>query len=169
MSINSRLQQWIQGKTLWIGFILLSLSMEAIALYYQYVLNEPPCILCIHFRLLFVAIIIFSLLGLLTHKFKLLRIISMLGILSSFAFMTERAYQLLGTERRFIDGECGFGLNFPDWIAVDKWVPWLFQPMTSCGYTPEVLFGITMAESLMVFTVVMLLFSLWFFVLSLKK
>jgi len=93
----------------------------------------------------------------------------MLGILTSFAFMTERAYQLLGTERRFIDGECSAGLNFPDWIAVDKWIPWLFQPMTSCGYTPEVLFGITMAESLMVFTVVMLLFCLWLFVLTLKK
>jgi len=169
MSINSRLQQWMQGKTLWIGLILLSLSMEAVALFYQYVLNEPPCILCIHFRLLFVAIIIFSLLGLLTHKSKLFRVISMLGVVSSFAFMTERAYQLLGTERRFIDGECGFGLNFPDWIAVDKWVPWLFQPMTSCGYTPEVLFGITMAESLMVFTIVMLLLSLWLFVLALKK
>jgi len=169
MSINSRLQQWIQGKTLWIGLILLSLSMEAVALFYQYVLNEPPCILCIHFRLLFVAVILFSLLGLLTHKSKLFRVLSMLGVVSSFAFMTERAYQLLGTERRFIDGECGFGLNFPDWIAVDKWVPWLFQPMTSCGYTPEVLFGITMAESLMVFTIVMLLFSLWLFVLALKK
>jgi len=169
MSINSRLQQWVQGKKLWIGLILLSLSMEAVALFYQYVLNEPPCILCIHFRLLFVAVILFSLLGLLTHKSKLFRVLSMLGVVSSFAFMTERAYQLLGTERRFIDGECGFGLNFPDWIAVDKWVPWLFQPMTSCGYTPEVLFGITMAESLMVFSVVMLLFSLWLFVLALKK
>jgi len=169
MAINSILKNWIKQRTLWIGLILLSHSMEGVALFYQYVLNEPPCILCIHFRLLFIAIIIFSIIGLLTRHSKVGNILSLLGIVASFGFMTERAYQLLGTERLFISGECGFALNFPDWFAVDKWFPSFLQPMTSCGYTPEVLFGITMAESLMVFTVVMTLFSFWALVLGMSK
>jgi len=169
MTINSTLQHWTQSKILWIGLIVLSIAMEAIALFFQYVLDEPPCVICIHFRLLFVVIILFSFIGLFTYKSKIGRIISVLGVTSSFFFMVERAYLLLGTERRFISGECGFALNFPDWIAVDKWFPWFFQPMTSCGYTPEVLFGITMAESLMVFSVVMSLFSLWLLFVTFRK
>lgn len=164
--ISTTLQRWIKGKTLWVGLILLSLSMEAVAWFYQYIMDEPPCVLCIHFRLLFVAIIIFSIIGLLTRRYKIGNIVSAFGILASFGFMTERAYQTLGTERRFITSECTFGLNFPDWIAVDKWFPSFFQPMTSCGYTPEILFGITMAEALMVFTIIMTLFSVWVFILS---
>ncbi|MCF6190497.1 MAG: disulfide bond formation protein B [Cocleimonas sp.] len=169
MKINSILHQMIKGKTLWIGLIMLSLSMLGVAWFYQYFMDEPPCVLCIHFRLLFVVIIIVSLIGLLTRHYKLGNILSSFGVLASFAFMTERAYQTLGTERRFITSECTFGLNFPDWIAVDKWFPSFFQPMTSCGYTPEILFGITMAEALMVFTVVMTLFSLRVFILSFSR
>jgi len=169
MKINSILQKGIKNKSLWIGLILLSLSMLGVAWFYQYVLDEPPCVLCIHFRLLFILIIFFSIIGLISRNNKLGNIVSAFGVLASFAFMTERAYQTLGTERRFISGECGFALNFPDWIAVDKWFPAFFQPMTSCGYTPEILFGITMAEVLMVFTVVMTLFSLWVFILSLFR
>ena len=169
MTINSTLQHWTQSKILWIGLIVLSIAMESVALFFQYVLDEPPCVTCIHFRLLFISVILFSLIGLFTYKSKIGRIISVLGVASSFFFMVERAYLLLGTERRFISGECGFALNFPDWIAVDKWIPWFFQPMTSCGYTPEVLFGITMAESLMVFSVIMSLFSLWLLFVTFRK
>lgn len=169
MKINSLLQQWIKGKALWIGLILLSLTMLGVAWFYQYALDEAPCVLCIHFRLLFIAVILFSIIGLLTRVYKAGNIVSTLGVLASFAYMTERAYQTLGTERRFITGECGFALNFPDWIAVDKWFPAFLKPMTSCGYTPEMLFGITMAEVLMVFTIVMTLFSLWVFILSILK
>ncbi len=167
MNINNTLQHWIKNKTLWIGLILLSLSMLGVAWFYQYVLEDPPCVLCIHFRLLFFVIILFSIIGLLTRHYKVGNIGSSLGVLASFAFMTERAYQTLGTERRFITGECGFTLNFPDWIAVDKWFPSFLKPMTSCGYTPEMLFGMTtMAEVLMVFTVIMTLFSAWMLILS---
>lgn len=169
MKINLILKHWITSKILWLGLILLSFAMLGVAWFYQYILDEPPCVLCIHFRLLFVVIILFSIIGLLSSKSKIGNILSAFGVFASFAFMAERAYQLLGTERRFINSECSFGLNFPDWIAVDKWFPSFFQPMTSCGYTPEILFGITMAEALMVFTIVMTLFSLWVFILSLLR
>jgi len=169
MKINSTLQKGIKNKSLWLGLILLSLAMLSVAWFYQYVLDEPPCVLCIHFRLLFIVTIFFSIIGLLSRNTKLGNIISAFGVLASFSFMAERAYQTLGTERRFINSECSFGLNFPDWIAVDKWFPSFFEPLTSCGYTPEILFGVTMAEALMVFTVVMTLFSLWVFILSLLR
>ena len=169
MTINTTLQQWMQEKFFWISLILLSLSMEGVALFYQYILDEPPCILCIHFRLLFAVIIIIAFKMLWLKSSGLSRILASLSLLAVSAVMTERAYQLLGTERRFIFGECSMDLGFPAWLAVDKWVPWLFQPLTSCGYTPEIVFGITMAEALMVFSIGMVLFTTWMLFNSFKS
>ena len=76
------------------------------------------------------------------------------------AGLLERSYQLLGTERGFTFGDCGMDLGLPDWLALDAWFPALFQVQTSCGYTPELLFGITMAEALIVFSAVFVLASL---------
>jgi disulfide bond formation protein DsbB len=47
--------------------------------------------------------------------------------------------------------------GLPDWFALDVWFPKLFKVWEPCGYTPELLFGITMAEGLLVFSVVMVL------------
>ena len=48
-------------------------------------------------------------------------------------------------------------LGLPWWFALDKWVPWLFEVQTSCGYTPLIIFNITMAEVLLVISLVLLL------------
>jgi len=156
----TKLQQLMQGKSFWIALILLGIALEAIAFFYQYIMDEPPCILCIHFRLLVVALIVFSLLGLFLSSFKIAQITLSSALLLTFAGMLERSYQLLGTERGFIQGECAATLNFPNWIAVDKWMPSFFEPWTSCGYTPKLLFNITMAEALSLFSVVMVLFAI---------
>ena len=76
------------------------------------------------------------------------------------ATLLERSYQLLGTERGFTFGDCGFDLGLPDWLALESWFPAVFKVQTSCGYTPELLFGITMAEALIVFSVIFVLVSL---------
>ena len=155
-----KLQQLMQGKSFWIALILLGIALEAVAVFYQYVMDEPPCILCIHFRLLVVALIVFSLLGLFLRSFKIAQITLSGALLLIFVGMLERSYQLLGTERGFIEGECAATLNFPNWIAVDKWMPSFFEPWTSCSYTPKLLFDITMAEALIVFSVTMVLFAI---------
>ena len=37
----------------------------------------------------------------------------------------------------------------PDWFAVDRWFPALFEVRNICSYTPEIAFGISMAEALL--------------------
>ena len=154
------MHQLMQGKLFWITLILLGFSLEGLAYYYQYVLEEPPCILCIHFRLLVVLMIVFSLLGVLLKSSKAGNVFASATLLLVFGGMAERSYQLLGTERGFINGECAATLNFPNWIAVDQWFPSFFAPWTSCGYTPKLIFDITMAEALMVFSVVMTILAI---------
>lgn len=73
--------------------------------------------------------------------------------------LTERSYQLLGTERGFVFGDCGFNAGLPAWFAIEDWLPWMYRVETSCGYTPEILFGVTMAEVLMLISVSFLIIS----------
>jgi disulfide bond formation protein DsbB len=144
----------------WLALALIGLSFEAVALFYQYVLEEMPCVLCIQVRLWVMALIIVSLLVLLLRRVGFMHRLGHLLTVVIAAGMLERSYQLLGTERGFAVGDCGFDLGLPAWFTPDKWFPAMFQVETSCGYTPELLFGITMAEALIVVSVVFVLVSI---------
>jgi len=96
------------------------------------------------------------------HIAHILTVVIAVGLL-------DRSYQLLGTERGFVFGDCGFDLGLPSWLPLDTWFPELFRVHSSCGYTPELIFGITMAEALIVFSVTFLLVSLTLTIMSFVK
>ena len=73
--------------------------------------------------------------------------------------LVERSWNVLAVERGWIFGSCELDLGMPAWFALDKWVPSLFEVQTSCGYTPLILFNITMAEVLLVFSALLLIIS----------
>ena len=81
----------------------------------------------------------------------------------------ERSYMLLGTERGTVMASCNFDLGLPSWLAFDKWLPAVFEVQASCGYTPELLFGITMAEGLIVMSSALVIISALLSVTSLLK
>lgn len=141
----------------WLALVLFGVSSEAVALYYQYGLDEWPCVLCIQMRLWVVLLIMVALPVLLLRRFRFAVVAGHLLVLVTAAGMLERSYVLLGTERGFVIGDCGFDLGLPSWFSPDQWLPAMFEVQTSCGYTPELLFGITMAEALIVTSAVLLL------------
>ena len=161
-----------QSKHYWLSLIVCSVGLLSVALYYQYALEEPPCIMCIHVRLWLALLIVVSIVGLVLPNNKIIHSVTHSAVMLIGAGLVERSYLLLGTERGFVFGDCGFSLGLPAWFAVEEWLPWLFQIETSCGYTPEIVFGITMAESLMVLSVLLLIVSfgvaLGFFIKSFR-
>ena len=144
----------------WIANISAGLSFMIVALLYQYNFEYDPCVMCIQIRLWVSLWIIVSIIGLIMPPIRPLKTILHLSIVSIAVAMVERSYQLLGTERGFVFGDCGFELGLPSWFAIDEWMPSIYRIETSCGYTPELIFGISMAEFLMVFSVAFLLLSL---------
>jgi len=115
--------------------------------------------MCIHMRLWVMLLFIVGVFGILTTDRPVANFVSQAAVLGIAIGMAERAYMLLGTERGFVFSDCGFSLGLPEWLALEEWFPALFRIETSCGYTPEILFGITMAESLMVLSVILVLTS----------
>jgi disulfide bond formation protein DsbB len=78
--------------------------------------------------------------------------------------MLERSWYLYQLENGIGEGSCQFFLGFPEWFALDQWFPFLFEVRNLCGYTPELLFGISMAEGLIAAAVGLLLaagLALW--------
>ena len=131
----------------------------AVALYYHHILEELPCLMCIQVRLLMILLMLVSLIALIFDQQRAITVVAHLSIVVINAIFVERSYMLLGTERGFVFSDCGFDLGLPAWLALEDWLPWLFRVETSCGYTPEIIFGITMAEVLMVTSVLFLAIS----------
>lgn len=152
----------------WAGLVLLGLAFEAVALYYQYMRAEYPCVMCIHVRIWFAALVIMALVVWALRQVRWMAVLGNVLLVLIAGGLLERAWQLLGVERGFIVSECGFDLGLPAWFRPDEWWPAVFRVEDTCGYTPELLFGITMAEALLVFSAMLLLLGVLMLVAQLK-
>jgi disulfide bond formation protein DsbB len=155
-----KIRQLSINKIYWALVFMLGLSLEAVALFYQYVLDEWPCVLCIHVRIWVLGFTLVALVALfagsnrwLLRGFHLLNSVMMLGFV-------ERSWQTLAIERGWVFGDCSMESGLPNWFALDKWFPAIFEVQTTCGYTPVIIFNITTAEILMVISSALLLVSI---------
>ncbi|MDI3325672.1 disulfide bond formation protein B [Pontibacterium granulatum] len=161
-----------QGKSTsfyWSLVLVLGIAMEAIALYFQYGLDYGPCVLCIHIRIYVLGFILLALLALTTQGSKPMRVLTGLTGVGLAAGMAERSWKTFGVERGFIEGACDMDSGLPDWFALDKWFPTVFEPWEPCGYTPELLFDITMAEGLLAVSAAAILGSLYVLATTLRR
>lgn len=149
-SIRSAILSFLNSRWFWLSILLISLLGEACALFYQHVLGYGPCMVCIQIRLWLLLIIFLSLIILCLPQTRLANIIGSLAGIGLTAGMLERSWFILGTERGFSFGSCSFNLGLPEWLALDKWFPPLFEVVELCGLTPVLVFNITMAEALVV-------------------
>ena len=165
-----RLIRWNRSIWFWLFLIVLCIALEASALVYQYVFYYDPCVLCVHIRAWVLGIMLASILGLLLRKQRLgLILANCLVLICSLGFV-ERSYQTLGTEMGFVTGACSMNPNFPSFLALNKWLPSVFEPLTSCGYTPWIIPQIlSMAQTLMALSVVMALGMLLMLIVSLRN
>lgn len=147
------------GRLYWLALVLFGIVLEAAALYYQYVLDEWPCVLCIHVRIWVFAFILLGIAALVVNgSVTARRVCHGLNTLIMVGLL-ERSWQLLAIERGWIFGDCAMDLGMPAWFALDQWFPRIFEVQTSCGYTPLIIFNISMAEVLLVFSVLLLIMS----------
>jgi len=153
-------------RSYWIALALFGIALEAAALYYQYARDEWPCVLCIHVRIWVLTFVLIALLAIFFTRSRVaMRIFHGLSALVMLA-LAERSWQVLAIERGWIFGDCDMDLGMPDWFALDSWLPAVFEVQTSCGYTPFVFLQITLAEILMVVSVLLVAASLVLFAAS---
>jgi disulfide bond formation protein DsbB len=143
----------------WLGLLALGLLLESVALIYQYALDYLPCVLCIHVRIWVLGFMLVAAVALLVRGIRLLLTVAHALSVVMMIGLSERSWILLGTERGTVESSCDFDAGLPQWFALDQWFPKLFKVWEACGYTPELLFGITMAEGLVVISAVLVLLT----------
>ena len=153
MALTDVMTQSPTMRSLWWAMLILGSGMFAAALYWQYALGEDPCQVCIHARLWVVAIALIGALMLVLPSNRGTGFGGLVLLLVSSMGLGERSYYLYEIENFRGDGSCQFTLGMPDWFAVDRWFPALFEVRNICSYTPEIAFGISMAEALVVIAV----------------
>lgn len=139
----------VSSKRYWLLLATVGMAMLGIALYYQYALGEEPCQVCIQARLWVVALLLTSVVAAcLPNNWRTRFWGNTLALLSA-AGLGERAWFLYRLENGQGNGSCEFQLGMPDWFAVDRWFPSLFEVRNLCSFTPDMLFGLSMAEGLL--------------------
>lgn len=169
MDVVKQLSDISRSPIYWLTYIVGGLSLLVVALIYQYVFEELPCVVCIQIRLWFSLLVLLAIAGLMLRKWRGLNLFFQLSIVLSSVGLVERSYLLLGTEKGFVFGDCGFSTGLPEWFAIEQWLPGIYGVETSCGYTPEIIFGITMAEVLMLLSICMVIVSCAVLVASLSR
>ncbi|MCG6890430.1 MAG: disulfide bond formation protein B [Gammaproteobacteria bacterium] len=164
--MHSLLINLSRQRRYWALLILVGIALECGALYFQYVLDEWPCVLCIHVRILVMSFVLIGILAIFfTGSMPGMRLFHGLNTLIM-GCLVERSWQVLAVERGWVFGDCAMNLGMPSWFALDKWFPAVFEVQTACGYSPLLLFEITMAEALLVISIVLLIISATLFVSS---
>ena len=153
MALTDVMTQSPTMRSLWWAMLILGSGMFAAALYWQYALGEDPCQVCIHARLWVAAIALIGALMLVLPSNRGTGFGGLVLLLVSSMGLGERSYYLYEIENFRGEGSCQFTLGMPDWFAVDRWFPALFEVRNICSYTPEIAFGISMAEALVVISV----------------
>ena len=149
----NKLTSVFNSRRYWAGLALIGVAALAVALYYQYGVGDEPCQVCIHARLWVVALVLTGAVMCLLPLNRGTQLVANLVVLVSGAGLGERAWYLYQLENGIGNGSCQFQLGMPDWFAVDQWLPWLFEVRNLCSFTPEMLLGLSMAESLMLFAI----------------
>ena len=149
MALTNVMTQSPTMRSLWWAVLVLGSGMFAAALYWQYALGEDPCQVCIHARLWVAAIALIGAVMLVIPDNTGTSLGGLILLFASSVALGERSYYLYEIENFRGDGSCQFTLDMPDWFAVDRWFPALFEVRNICSYTPELALGISMAEWLL--------------------
>ena len=138
----------LNTRAYWLAIALLGLALLIIALYYQHALGEEPCQVCVQIRLWVVAITGVGLLMVLMPRRTPSAVLGNALLLGCCLGLLERSWLLYQLENGRGNGSCEFQLGMPDWFAVDRWFPEVFEVRNLCSFTPELFWGVSMAEGL---------------------
>lgn len=147
--LNGAKEFWFWGV-----IALTALGLEIGALFYQHVLNILPCELCIYVRVWLVGLFCVSLLAMWLNRWAFARFLLLIAVMALSIGLANETWNLIVVEYGIGDGgACSFFANFPSWAPLDKWLPFMFEVQEFCQATPDIIFGITMAHSLVVVSV----------------
>lgn len=133
----------------WFLLALTALLLLAMGLYFQYSLNYQPCIKCIYVRAAFAGILLAAMLTALAPRRGVIRVIGIFAWLAAAIYGTLQAQELVSIEQTLASGgftTCALFAEFPTWLALDRWLPSIFEVTGTCGGVDWQFAGLSMAQ-----------------------
>jgi disulfide bond formation protein DsbB len=152
----------------WLLLAISALGLELSALYFQYVLELKPCIMCVYQRLAILSIFAAGAIGTVGYKHVFTRGIAYIfwgvGAIWGLIIALDHVEMQENSDSLFFS--CEFIPNFPVWAPLHEWIPFLFEATGDCGKISWELFNYSMPQWMVV---VYGLFTLLFVVVLLNR
>lgn len=129
-----------------------ALGLEFSALFFQYILELKPCIMCIYQRVAIWAIFFAGVIGSLGSQFVLARIAAygLWGTGAIWGLLIALEHVEIQTSAMPFLYSCEFVPNFPSWAPLHEWIPPLFAATGDCGDIDWQFLGYSMPQWMIV-------------------
>jgi len=130
------IQSLSSQRGLWLLLTVIALAVDGVALFLQHVLQVQPCNECIYVRTGVLGIAVAGLIGALAPAYLAMRLAGLATWFAALGWSLYRVTVLLGLEQVVRDGgeaSCKRFKGFPEWMALDLWLPEVFEPRAMCG------------------------------------
>ncbi|KEY91614.1 disulfide bond protein [Candidatus Photodesmus blepharus] len=134
MNFFSRINFFSQRRFCWLLLLIFALSWEIIALFFQHVMMLRPCVMCIYERVVLFGIIGAAMLGFISPRNVMIRWFALAIWTGNVIFGFKVAIQHLNYQ---LDSPffrtCDTSVDFPSWIPLNRWLPWIFEAYGDCS------------------------------------
>ena len=119
----------------WQLLAISALGLEMAALFFQYVLDLEPCIMCIYQRVAIWAIFFAGIVGSLGAQYLLARVtaLGLWGTGAIWGLLIALEHVDAQSSKMSFLFSCEFIPNFPSWAPLHEWIPALFAAAGDCG------------------------------------
>ncbi|MFT4994230.1 MAG: disulfide bond formation protein DsbB [Paraglaciecola sp.] len=134
MLILHKLSQLSASRAAWLLLFMSVLALELAALYFQYVMQLRPCIMCIYQRTAVFGIL-FSTLPVLLFNNVLTRLVAYTGwgVSAIWGLLIAVEHVDIQTALNPFFATCEVVPNFPSWLPLHEYLPHIFAATGDCG------------------------------------
>lgn len=168
MSLISSLSNFSKSRYAWGLLLILGMSFELCALFFQHVMKLEPCVMCVYERVAMIGLVFAGLIGLINPKNLAIR---WLGFVTwGYASYQGLLLALEHTDYQFNPSpfkQCDIFPQFPSWAPLDQWFPWMFNPTGDCSEVVWQFLGYSMPQWLVAIFIVSFAACVVFFIAQL--
>lgn len=126
------------SRSCWLLLFIFAAALEGCALYLQYVMRLNPCVDCIYERAILLGFVLAAVIGFLAPDYIFMRLTAALVLLlsSGLGLKTALEHNSASMSISTAFGQaCQTTAEFPSFLKLDEWLPWMFKPTATC--TPQ--------------------------------
>ncbi|CCG87451.1 disulfide bond formation protein DsbB [Erwinia piriflorinigrans] len=122
-----------KGRGAWLLLALTAFALEMSALFFQHVMQLPPCVMCIYERCALFGVMGAGIVGAIAPKTPLRWVAVLIWLYSAWEGLRLSWEHTMMQLHPSPFVTCDFAARFPSWLPLDKWLPSVFVASGDCA------------------------------------